>query len=346
MDNKPLRFGPACYHVIHLSLPVAAMEMNFFYDEGLQDQHGNETYELVSHGLAPFSFEKLTLVQAMKDKDVDIATDVQPRTVLYLNSLGEDLCVIGGWRNNRPGSLIARAGIRTLQDLRGKRIGISDINDNHHLLLSYWLHQSGVNPNSEVKWVTGFGPEMRLTPLLDGVIDAGLLSYADHIAQLRESGFELVKNFAASYPNGRPDRVIAASSRVLEERREEVKGFLRAILRAYWFMRDRQNFRYLQNLDRRLRRHSPNYHERLRPLRVRSPEWVEKHQPFPIDGLATGLEQYANEMLVLGELKAEINQSKVFRQELMREAFAELAARPELEQELQHAREVAKRIGY
>jgi ABC-type nitrate/sulfonate/bicarbonate transport system substrate-binding protein len=346
MSKKPLRFGPACYHVIHLSLPVVAIEMNFLYDEGLHDEDGNETYELVPHGLAPFSFEKLTLVQAMKDKDVDIATDVQPRTVFYQSSQGEDLCIIAGWRNNRPGSFMARAGIRTFHDLRGKRVGISDFNDNHHLQLSYWFHQAGINPHTEIQWVTGFGPEMRLEPLLSGKFDAGLFSYADHIEKLRQSGFELVKDFSRTYPDGRPDRVIAARARVLEERRDEVKAFLRAILRSYWFVRDRQNFRYLQNLDRRLRRHSPNYHERSRPLRVRSPEWLERHQPFPMDGLATGLEQYANEMLALGEIRAEVDYGKVSRQELMQEAYAELVARPELQDEVQRAREVEKRVGF
>lgn len=77
--------------------------MNFLYDEGLQDDSGREHYEIVPHGLAPFGFERTTLVQAMKDKEVHIATDVQPRSALYLSSLGEDCCVIAGWRNNRAG---------------------------------------------------------------------------------------------------------------------------------------------------------------------------------------------------------------------------------------------------
>jgi len=84
MTKTPLRFGPACYHVIHLSLPVAASEMNFFYDEGLRDENGEEMYEIVPHGLAPFSFEKMTLAQAMKDKYVDIATDVVNRAEFSL----------------------------------------------------------------------------------------------------------------------------------------------------------------------------------------------------------------------------------------------------------------------
>ena len=346
MGRKVLRFGPACYHVVHLMVPVAALEMNFLYDEGLRDEDGEETYELVSNGLAPFSFEKLTLAQAMKDKGIDIATDVQPRTVLHLESQGVDLCVIAGWRNNRPGSLMARNGVRTVADLRGKRIGISDINDNHHLLLSYWLQDAGVDPRSDVTWVTGYGPEMRLEPLLKGAIDAGLISYADHIAELQKAGLVLVRNFSSSYPEGRPDRVIAASGRLLEERGDEVKAFLRGILRAYWFVRDHRYFLYIQNLDRRLRRHSPNAHERKRPLRVRSPEWLEKHQPFPINGLATGLEQYATEMQVLGEIKGNIDPKKAFRQELMQDAFAELTKREELAVEWQRVRDVAQRVGY
>ncbi|MBI2986199.1 MAG: ABC transporter substrate-binding protein [Deltaproteobacteria bacterium] len=344
--SRPLRFGPACYHVLHLTVLTAAHEMNFFYDEGLHDENERESYEIVPHGLAPFSFEKLSLVQAMKDKEVHIATDVQPRTALYLSSQGEDLCVIAGWRNNRGRSLVARRELGTLQDLRGRRIGISDMGDNHHLLLCYWLDQAGVNPRSEVQWVTGIGPEMRLRPLLEGKIDAGLVTYRDHIAELQEAGLAILKDFSSAYPDGRPDRVIVSSNRVIDERREEVKAFLRAILRVYWFVRDVQNFRYLQNLEGRLRRQSPNPYEQIRPVHVSSPGWMERHQAYPIDGLATGLEQYANEMFALGEVERKVDLGKVLRQELAQEAFRELLERPEVRPDLERAREVVKRIGY
>ena len=320
--------------------------MNFLYDEGLQDDSGREHYEIVPHGLAPFGFERTTLVQAMKDKEVQIATDVQPRTALYLNSQGEDCCVIAGWRNNRGRTLVAKRELHTLKDLRGKRIGISDIGDNHQLLLIYWLQQAGLDPESDVQWVTGIGPENRLTPLIEGRIDAGLVTHGgDHIAELQKAGLAVLQDFSSAYPNGRPDRVIVSSNRVLEERREEVKAFLRAILRTYWFVRDARNFFYFQNLERRLRRESPNHFEQVRPVHAKSPDWMEKHQAYPIDGLATGLEEYANEMIALGDVK-NINLEKVLRQDLMREAFQELSARAEIKPELERAREVVKRIGY
>jgi ABC-type nitrate/sulfonate/bicarbonate transport system substrate-binding protein len=344
--QRALRIGPACYHALHLTVLMAAHEMNFLYDEGLQDQAGRENYEIIPHGLAPFGFEKTTLAQAMKDKEVHIATDVQPRTALYLNGQGEDCCVIAGWRNNRGRTLVAKREVETLQDLREKRIGISDIGDNHHLLLTYWLRQAGLAPESDVRWITGIGPESRLTSLIEGRIDAGLVTHGqDHGAELENAGLAVVQDFSSAYPHGRPDRVIVSSNRVLEERRADVKAFLRAILRTYWFVRDVRNFFYFQNLERRLRRQSPNHFEQVRPVHAKSLEWMEKHQAYPIDGLATGLEEYAKEMVVLGDVK-NINLEKVLRQDLMREAFEELSARAEIKPELERAREVVQRIGY
>jgi ABC-type nitrate/sulfonate/bicarbonate transport system substrate-binding protein len=341
-----LRIGPACYHALHMTVLMVAHEMNFFYDEGLRDDSGKEAYEMVPHGLAPFGFERTTLAQAMKDKEVHIATDVQPRTALYLSSQGEDCCVIAGWRNNRGRTLVAKREIQTLKDLRGKRIGISDIGDNHQLLLIYWLQQAGLDPQSDVQWVTGIGPENRLKGLLEGSIDAGLVTHGgDHAAELQKAGLAVLQDFSAAYPQGRPDRVIVSSNRVLEERREDVKAFLRAMLRTYWFVRDVRNFFYFQNLERRLRRQSPNRFEQTRPVHAKSLEWMEKHQAYPIDGLATGLEEYAKEMLALGDIK-KIELERILRQDLMREAFQELSAREDVRPDLERAGEVVKRLGY
>jgi len=345
-NHRALRIGPACYHALHLTVLTAAHEMNFFYDEGLQDEAGTEHYEIVPHGLAPFGFERTTLVQAMKDKAVDIATDVQPRTALYLSSQGEDCCVIAGWRNNRGRTLVAKNEVKTLKDLRGKRIGISDVGDNHHLLLTYWLMQAGLDPESQVQWVTGIGPESRLASLIEGRVDAGLVTHGgDHGAELEKDGLAVLQDFSLAYPNGRPDRVIVSSNRVIEERRDEVKAFLRAILRVYWFVRDVRNFFYFQNLERRLRRESPNHFEQVRPVHAKSPEWMEKHQAYPVDGLATGLEEYAKEMVALGDVK-KIDLKKVLRQDLMREAYQELSVCDEVRPDLERAQEVVRRIGY
>jgi ABC-type nitrate/sulfonate/bicarbonate transport system substrate-binding protein len=346
LGSRALRIGPACYHALHLTVLMVAHEMNFFYDEGLRDDAGREDYEMVPHGLAPFGFERTTLAQAMKDKEVHIATDVQPRTALYLSSQSEDCCVIAGWRNNRGRTLVAKREIRDLEGLRGKRIGISDIGDNHQLLLIYWLQQAGLDAQSDVQWVTGIGPENRLVGLIEGKIDAGLVTHGgDRLAELQKAGLAVLQDFSVAYPNGRPDRVIVSTNRVLEERREQVKAFLRAMLRTYWFVRDVRNFFYFQNLEKRLRRQSPNHFEQTRPVHAKSLEWMEKHQAYPVDGLATGLEEYAKEMVALGDIK-KVDLGRILRQDLMAEAFREMSAREDVAADLERARDVVKRLGY
>jgi hypothetical protein len=47
---RKLRFGPACYHVLHMIPIQVAHEMNFFYDCGLRDEDGKPDYEIVRGG--------------------------------------------------------------------------------------------------------------------------------------------------------------------------------------------------------------------------------------------------------------------------------------------------------
>src|SRR5579864_6331450 len=105
--SRILRIGPACYHTLHLLPPMVAHDMNFFYEEGLHDESGNRTYEIVPGGLSPFGWEKETLPRAMFDKGMDIAMDVLPLTVLLAQQKGFDPHIIAGWRNQQTGWLVA-----------------------------------------------------------------------------------------------------------------------------------------------------------------------------------------------------------------------------------------------
>ena len=97
----------------------------------------------------------------------------------------------------------------------------------------------------------------------------------------------MLLDVAAQYPDGRPDRVIAATGAVLEERPDDVVAFIRAMIRAYWFLRTMpENIGVTTAVERRLRRHSPDPDEPGGMLQFGSPEHAER-MPFPIDGNAT-----------------------------------------------------------
>jgi len=69
--------------------------------------------------------------------------------------------------------------------------------------------------------------------------------------------------------------------------------------------------------------------------------------PFPIDGLATGLEQMLEDEERIGGLGCEVPPVKdVCAQDLVQEAFKELRARKELEPEYGRVKAVAERWGY
>ncbi len=343
---RKLIIAPACYHVLHLIPIRVADEMNFFIDEGLQDEEGNPSYEIITGGLAPFTFETETLGQAMKECGIDVAMDVHPSTVAHQSRRGHDLFIVAGWRNQQANHLVAGKPISMLADLKGKRVGVIDFKDNLFLILAPWLRRAGLDPFEDVEWVRGVDPARSPAALRSGEVDA-IFCHPVDLPDLQREGFNDLWDCAVHYPQGRPDRVIVATGRALREKREPVRSCLKGMLRAYWYMRTVENHGYLLELERRLRRQSRDPDERKRKPLLSSAPRLE-YLPFPYDGLATGLSGYLQESVELELVEAKDAQhlKNVDRQELMKEAFEELAGRPELSGDLQRAKEVHARIGF
>src|SRR5215831_8697187 len=94
MREGKLRIGPTCYHTLHIVPIMAAHEMNLLSDEGLKTADGSRAYEILRDPLVPFGLEKLGISQGMKERSVDIALDVQSRTVFFQRARGADIYII------------------------------------------------------------------------------------------------------------------------------------------------------------------------------------------------------------------------------------------------------------
>jgi hypothetical protein len=345
LDGK-LRIAPTCYHTLHIVPIMAAHEMNFLYDEGLKTADGSLGYEFLRDPMVPFGLEKLGIAQGMKERSVDIALDVQSRTIFFQRARGADVYIIAGWRNQVPGVLIGPPHIKSLKDVKGKRVGISDWNSIRHWAQQVQLRKAGLDLERDVEWIR-IGPsrQRHLDALTGGKVECAPISSAD-AEDLKKMGFNILATPKDQYPDGRPERIIAATGRILEERPDLVKSFLKALIRSYWFCRDMpKNFEYLCQLHRRLLTTSADPEERERAT-WRSPRDLEA-MPFPIDGLATGLEQMLEDEERIGGLGCEVPPVKdVCAQDLVQEAFKELRARKELQPEYQRVKTVAERWGY
>jgi hypothetical protein len=347
MLNGKLRIAPTCYHVLHQVPVMTAHEMNFLYDEGLKTDEGSPAYEILRDSMVPFGLEKLGISQAMKEKSVDIALDVQSRTVFFQRARGADLYIIAGWRNQHTNVWVAPPHIKSLKELKGKRVGISDFNSIRHWAIQIQLKKAGLDLEKDVEWVRlGVNARFHRDAIRAGKVECAPVPpwYAE---DLRKEGCNMLVTPADQYPDGRPERIIAASGRILEERPDMVKSFLKGLIRSYWFVRDMpKNHEYINNLEKRLRLLSPDPEERIVTHAFRTVQDLEA-MPFPIDGKATGFEDMLKEEERLGELNYKVPPIKeVCAQDLVDEAFKELRARKELDAEFQRVSAVAQRWGY
>lgn len=345
LDGK-LLIAPTCYHVLHLIPVMVAHEMNFFYEEGLRTEGGLRSYEIQRQSLVPFGLEKLGLSQAMKERSVDIALDVQSRTAFFQRARGADLYIIAGWRNQHVNVWVGAPGIKSLKDLKGKRVGIGDPNGNRQWGISLWLRKAGIDPDRDVEWVIGIFPPTHIEALRSGRIDAGPTSSWE-VEELSKQGFNLLLTPRDLYPNGRPERVICATGRILEDKPAWVKSFLKGMIRAYWFVRDQpRNFDYVYKLEQRLRLESLAENERVGKFVCQTAVHMEA-LPFPLDGRPTGFEDLLAEEKAAGELNYEVPQiNQVCALDLVQEAFQELRAQKNLQDQFDRVTGVAQRLGY
>ena len=264
LDGK-LRIAPTCYHVLHLLPVMAAHEMNFFYDAGLKTADGSLGYQILRDAMVPFGLEKLGISQAMKEKSVDIALDVQSRTIFFQRSRGADVYIIAGWRNQHTVAWVGPPHIKSLKDLKGKRVGISDFNSLRHWGIQIQLRKAGLDIERDVEFVRmrrlgtspRGGPQERQGRMRPGIRKNGGI-------RLKKEGCNVLVVPRDQYPNGFPQRIIAATGRILEERPDLVKNFLKGLIRSYWFVRDMpKNFEFLYNLDKRLRLGTADPEERI-----------------------------------------------------------------------------------
>src|SRR6266403_360355 len=347
LDGK-LRIAPTCYHMLHQVPVMTAHEMNFFYDEGLVTPHGTLGYEMLTDSMVPFGLEKLGISQAMKEKSIDIALDVQSRTVFYQRARGADLYILCGWRNQHTNVWMAPPHIKSLQDLKGKRVGISDFNSIRHWAIQIQLKKAGLDLERDVEWVRiGVAHHLLKNAIRNGRVECAPVPTWD-AEDLKKEGCNVLVSPADQYPDGRPERIIAATGRILEEKPLLVKSFLKAMIRAYWFVRDiPKNYDYITNLEKRLRFLSPDPEERVVENNPARTARDLEAMPFPIDGLATGFEDMLKEEERLGELNYEVPPIKeVAAQDLVDEAFKELRSRKELAEEYERVSQVEKRWGY
>ena len=327
--DQPLLIANSGYHVGHLRSTQVAEEQGFFREEGLLE------YDFQSGGLIPGTLEGQGLALVMKERGVDIATAVNVQSAIAQRARGAEIYIVGGWRGERGGSsLFGAKGIKGLQELRGKKIGgLRETGGITYRFIAAQLRKAGVDPDREVEWVEnqafayGGMTSEHLDWLRSGQVDALIIGGA-HAKQLAEEGYPLLAEKTVSKDDDarRPTRVIVATAKTIDSRAEELGAFLRGNIRGFWFLQNPENYPFVLDMEKRLRKATHNEDEQGNQYFAR-PEGTSGSAQADGQVSHAGLGSVISEMVDFGELDAPVAVEDVLRDELVRSGYEQLCAR-------------------
>jgi len=142
---------------------------------------------------------------------------------------GAKIKIIGGVVNLLPYMFVVTTGIRSGEQVKGKKIGISRFGSNTDYVVRLALNQFGVTPN-DVQIIQVGGSQARLVALKAGAIQATVLSPEEALVA-QKMGFNVLFDFiekGIEFPHVN----FVARDDYLETQPQTVRGFMRAYLDA------------------------------------------------------------------------------------------------------------------
>jgi ABC-type nitrate/sulfonate/bicarbonate transport system substrate-binding protein len=113
---------------------------------------------------------------------------------------GANLVAVGLSTDRQPYKLMAAPGIKTIADLKGKKIGAASAIDIYTYVLKQIFRKANLDPDKDVEWVIGGGQNQRLAAAIGGAVQAGLFSPPSD-AKLTGLGFTSLAFTPDYYPN-------------------------------------------------------------------------------------------------------------------------------------------------
>jgi ABC-type nitrate/sulfonate/bicarbonate transport system substrate-binding protein len=170
-------------------------------------------------------------IQTMLAGEIAISY-VDPRNTIEANFRGAPVALLAGVTNRFTFSLMARTEIKSIGDLKGKKIGVTRIGSSTHTAALYTLNQAGLKPGDYQILPLLEVPNI-LTALMAEQVDAGLISPPTTIRG-RKAGLSELVNLAREGPEfasvaiGSPRRYINANEEIV---RRVVRSYIQAIYR-------------------------------------------------------------------------------------------------------------------
>ena len=154
-----VRIGVSNYNISNLTVGVAQTR-GFFKQEGIDA-------EIIR-------MNPNVATMALVSADVDYSTLIG--SAIVANLKGARVKIIACSLDRTPLSLVSRADIKTVKEVKGKTIGVGSYGSTPDIIARMVVKHHGIDPESEIKLLALGSDAARLTALKEGVIDVMIVA--------------------------------------------------------------------------------------------------------------------------------------------------------------------------
>ena len=195
----------------------AALARGYFKQQGLQIEP-----ILIRGGPAA--------IAALVSGEVDFAAIGGAQAVFRSRARGLDLAIIACTSSTTNYILLGNKQTRTVEDLRGKMIGVTGAGTYSEFAMKAFLKKHNINPDKDVTLRAIGGTVLRAAAIEKGIIAAAPFSPEDGV-RLIKAGYSLISNLSESL--GIPQNIIVTRNEVLEKypdvSRRVLKGYIQGM---------------------------------------------------------------------------------------------------------------------
>lgn len=147
---------------------------------------------------------------------------------------GLPMKVVASFMDSSTHLLIARPEYKTIRDLKGKTLAVSNYGATSDVAARMMMKQGGVDPEKELKIIQLGAERGRYAALREGIVDVAVLSPPTDTDAVR-SGYRVLSRFHEHFKL--PFTGVGTNLKKLKEKPDEVKRMVKAMLRANRFLR-------------------------------------------------------------------------------------------------------------
>jgi NitT/TauT family transport system substrate-binding protein len=147
---------------------------------------------------------------------------------------GLPMKVVASFMDSSTHLLIARPEYKTIRDLKGKTLAVSNYGATSDVAARMMMKQGGVDPEKELKIIQLGAERGRYAALREGIVDVAVLSPPTDTDAQRQ-GYRILSRFHEHFKL--PFTGVGTNLRKLKEKPDEVKRMVEAMLRANRFVR-------------------------------------------------------------------------------------------------------------